>query len=560
MKKEEIWQGVSVSYTIKDIGAPLITNLAQGLYAPPAVVREYIQNAVDSYVEFAKSIGEKPSNEVRVDVQGKSLHIFDDGLGMGENEIQQAKKIAVSDKPFTSPDLYVGFRGIGIWAGLAACKRLIVKSSRYNDGYVYRLTIDFEEIAKNAQKPISIKDLLDPNVHLERKPEKSELHYTHVELQDMTPQYEKLVDPEYLRSVIVENCPTHFEPTFAHSTKVQEELENRGVNFYKINLQGKEVFRDFPEPVNAPQYKEIEVNGNLVAVAWSCINSKTGKLDESGLERRNITLRVKNFAVGERGIYSKNDQRWRQLGFENIGSPENLDWYAGEVHVLDNDIIPNTPRTELEDSYRARQFIAKLREYYDELTTDVRVHSEKVNAERDIEAGKNLVEALKSTRIAGLDPDKALELEHKVSELLKDLGEDEKLATRKISRADGATKVLQKKIKSALSVKQKREDRAVLITKLRPIARELRGKLGIVEPEEDESSRSKEVRKKSRGKAVEVSRGFAGVKQSDAHEKEGEVLLQAIIKTIENVLGVESEEYRKICLQLEELFRSKGLV
>lgn len=66
MSEKTEWKELSINFTIKNIGAPLITNLAQGLYPAPAVVREYIQNAVDSYVEFARAIGEKPSNEGRV--------------------------------------------------------------------------------------------------------------------------------------------------------------------------------------------------------------------------------------------------------------------------------------------------------------------------------------------------------------------------------------------------------------------------------------------------------------------------------------------------------------
>lgn len=125
MARDKGWQQIPVDFKIDDVGAPLIRNIAQGLYDGPAIVREYIQNAVDSYVRFAQETGQKPSNEVRVDIQGNTIHIFDDGIGMGKEDIENAKKIAVSDKPLENPELYVGFRGIGIWAGLSACKRLV---------------------------------------------------------------------------------------------------------------------------------------------------------------------------------------------------------------------------------------------------------------------------------------------------------------------------------------------------------------------------------------------------------------------------------------------------
>jgi len=421
---------------------------------------------------------------------------------------------------------------------------------------MYQITIDFEEIEKNTQSPISIKDLLDPNVHLDRRTEKPELHYTHIELQDITPQYEKLIDAEYLKNVIVETCPTQFDPSFQYGMEIQNTLEQRGVNFYRIYLEGTEVFRDFPTAVSAARYKELEVNGNLVAFAWACINNETGKLSVNGLQRRNISLRVKNFAVGTPGIYSENAERWRQLGFDNMDSPPNLDWYAGEVHVLENDIIPNTPRSELEESHRTRQFIGKLREYYNELTTDVRVHSEKVNADKDLKSARQLIDKLQGIDISAIDQSEAHGLERKVSETLKDLQDDEKLATRKITKTEGASKPLQKKIKEVLSRKPMRDERAISIGTLERIKKELHTKLGIKDasPTENKPNTStKSKSKKGSPKPDEAPSDTAG-QQPDA--KDSERFLQAIIKIVEDILGVESEEYQKICSLLEDLFHN----
>ena len=39
------WEYVPSAFTINDIGAYLMANLARGLYTGPEVIREYIQNA-----------------------------------------------------------------------------------------------------------------------------------------------------------------------------------------------------------------------------------------------------------------------------------------------------------------------------------------------------------------------------------------------------------------------------------------------------------------------------------------------------------------------------------
>ena len=46
------WQSVKDSFSIHDIGAPLLANLAKGIYTPEAVLREYVQNAGDSYLDL----------------------------------------------------------------------------------------------------------------------------------------------------------------------------------------------------------------------------------------------------------------------------------------------------------------------------------------------------------------------------------------------------------------------------------------------------------------------------------------------------------------------------
>ncbi len=56
----ENWVKKPVEWTIKDIGAPLLKSLAGGLYSTLEVFREYVQNAVDSYVDFERETCRTP--------------------------------------------------------------------------------------------------------------------------------------------------------------------------------------------------------------------------------------------------------------------------------------------------------------------------------------------------------------------------------------------------------------------------------------------------------------------------------------------------------------------
>jgi hypothetical protein len=205
------WEPIQSAFTIKDIGAYLMANVASGLYTGSEVIREYVQNAVDSYVEFTAQIPEEPSNEVRVNVSDSSIIIYDQGIGMGEKEVHEAKKIALPTKPQRDPQ-YVGFRKLGIWSGLAACKKLMIETTKYGEPYKYRMTMNFENIARDLYKPISIDEVLDPNVRIERTREKKEEHYTEIELQDVLQQCKELLDAERLKQVIIDHCPSILLP------------------------------------------------------------------------------------------------------------------------------------------------------------------------------------------------------------------------------------------------------------------------------------------------------------------------------------------------------------
>jgi HSP90 family molecular chaperone len=57
------WKDVKDQFTIEDIGAPLLANLAKGIYTPEAMLREYVQNAGDAYFELEDKTHKKHRSE-----------------------------------------------------------------------------------------------------------------------------------------------------------------------------------------------------------------------------------------------------------------------------------------------------------------------------------------------------------------------------------------------------------------------------------------------------------------------------------------------------------------
>ena len=111
------WQDVKDNFSIEDIGAPLLANLAKGIYTPEAVLREYVQNAGDAYLDLEDVLKRQlAATEKQIDIylqDGDTLAIQDSGIGMGLEEIRHYKRIALSPKMAKDR---AGFRGIGVEA------------------------------------------------------------------------------------------------------------------------------------------------------------------------------------------------------------------------------------------------------------------------------------------------------------------------------------------------------------------------------------------------------------------------------------------------------------
>src|SRR5438309_8813611 len=109
--------------------APAIVILADDLYPRKLeIVREYIQNAsdaLDAFSRIAPYIEDDTKPQIKMSVQGKSLLIFDNGIGMDGEEISKLKRVAYSEKREGQD---AGYKGIGRLAGIAVANKLLISS------------------------------------------------------------------------------------------------------------------------------------------------------------------------------------------------------------------------------------------------------------------------------------------------------------------------------------------------------------------------------------------------------------------------------------------------
>jgi hypothetical protein len=242
------WSSQPVDWSIKDVGAPLLDSIATGLYSKLEVFREYVQNAVDSYIDFESLTGRVPINtvQVMVDTRANSLIVFDQGVGMDQNGINTLKAIAVSPKLARQAE-FAGFRGLGIWSGLSACEYLIIRTTKVDVPYEYRLVMNCKDIVDRLEEPISIDELLQDRFTLDARPAPKEQHFTFVKLQDIMPNYGQLASVPDLTRYAEQYLPVPFDPNWPFSDAVRDILSDvEWSKNFALTINGTEVFRRFP--------------------------------------------------------------------------------------------------------------------------------------------------------------------------------------------------------------------------------------------------------------------------------------------------------------------------
>jgi hypothetical protein len=365
------WVEREIEWSIKDVGAPLLDSLGRGLYSKYEVQREYFANGTDSYADFQRATGRAPVNSVQmwIDRDNRSVLIFDRGIGMDWDDVNIAKKIAVSPKR-SRPNEFAGFRGLGIWSGLSACQRLVIITSKVGVPYAYRLSIDCADIVKNLDASMPIDELLTGRFHIQEQQWDADDHFTLVKLVDVQPDYEDLLDVKGAIRYAERHFPVALDPHWAYTAEVEKILAQvPWATTYNLTINGRPVFRRFP-PVQAPtadgpELKSPEMHmlrgrdGREVGIAWLCETNRRGqkKAIESNQDyARSLAVRVKNFMIGEREppLYVNAD----------VTDADNLTWFVGEVFITDTDIQPNTKRTEFQPSRRHDEVIRTLRAFY----------------------------------------------------------------------------------------------------------------------------------------------------------------------------------------------------
>lgn len=525
------WLTVHDEFTIDDIGARLLANLARGIYNHEAVLREYVQNAGDAYHDLPRVPDDAEIN-IRI-VDDNTVTIQDNGIGMDEQDIKASKRIAVSPK--SRQEGRAGFRGIGIWAGFQACSQLEIETSKLGDPFRYRLQIDFEDILQHVNEDINIKVLLDRRFRIHKMAGDRNEHYSRVKLTGLQGEYRKLTDREELQRIASQILPSKIDPQFEHASRVSSYLGGLdGYQEFAILVEGGEVFREFPSGLHPAELVVLQRDGEEYGRAWYCTGDRS--ITPRGYQYRNFRLRIYNIAVGRAGIFDDEDGSGFGIARKvKLGSSAHLNWHVGEVHITHPDIKPDTPRTSLELDALSRRAIEEIRSFYEDRIAESRARAS-FNSQRKV----------METCDSKLNHAEALELPE-AREFLSKLEEQESLL-----RGRRPTDKVKQFMRGLLSKPEIRSKRKELIRRLQ----ELYGTSADSGPPATTPPISRPTQTPLTPTTEPDSEAALSPTESVNYER----LLSDIFAAIQSTIGDDSDLCAEICKAIHNVFEKYGLM
>lgn len=415
--------------------AAAVLILSEDLYPRKLeIVREYVQNAsdaLDEYMTVAEQIEDRAEPVIKISIQGRSLLIYDNGIGMDEEEIEKLKRIAYSEKKAGEE---AGYKGIGRLAGIAVADKLKISSTSYGDSklhhFEFRAKEMRQEISENKKRGIQEPASQAINRHtntweIETDPDE---HYTMVELRDIKESCSELFDPAKLKEYVGDIGPVDFAPSteFIHGPAISDKLRQNVPDYspkaiFLSTASGERVriYKPYTNEmsISAPDFIKIASPDNpseLLAYCWYASKGKEmlGRFRPAGKifsvegakekEKRRfagMAYKLFGFSIGDRTLPQ------RTLWTTTL--PRAL-WFTGEIHIIDKEVTPTTDRSHfVENEARERLFSqAALRIPPDlikeaqRISDDRKAHDDSAKIKKDFD---NLKSKLENSQIDRAD-------------------------------------------------------------------------------------------------------------------------------------------------------------
>ncbi|MCW2249243.1 molecular chaperone HtpG [Azospirillum fermentarium] len=362
------------------IGKDVLELVSSAMYVDPLTIyREYIQNAADS-IDVARATGVLGADRVgRVDITldlnqpTRSVKIRDNGAGVPNGEFaKRLTAIGGSRKRGTSAR---GFRGVGRLAGLGYCQELIFRSRAVNDSVVQELRWDcrvFKKLLSDPSYQGGLHDLIQAVAKVvEIDPEGWPEHFYEVELvKPIRIGKDTLLNQDAIAHYLAQVAPVPFAPEFKFREQICEHLLQHlgslGEIHIHINDAKTPIFRPYRDDYAYGEgrrdvfagFKPITIegrDGGVGAVGWLLHHGYFGAIP-SGEGINGLRARKGNIQVGDHRIFA-----------EVFPESRFASWTVGEIHILDERLVPNGRRDNFEQNVHLDHLLSRLGEVGDQI-------------------------------------------------------------------------------------------------------------------------------------------------------------------------------------------------
>lgn len=344
-------------------GKFLLEILTKGMYSNPMhVYREYIQNSTDS-IDKAIADGVLNASEaaihIQIDSTKRKITIRDNGCGISVEKARETLlNIGHSDKNGVDER---GFRGIGRLAGLAYAEEVQFITSARGESVKTVMTCDCVKMQRLLQKTnTETTDVMETfkaiSSFAEPQPEEKDEHYFEVCMIGV-PKDSGLLEESDVWGYLSETAPVDFNSQqFSQAQKIRDHFEEQGcsITCYKI-LRGSRklpIYKPYSRTLstgkqtktkNKDYVRDVEFvyakasDGQPLYIGWLALTDFSGIISDESVQ--GIRFRKGNILVGNNTTFVKY--------FPSEGHNANR-MFAGEIHVLHTDLIPNSQRDDFE--------------------------------------------------------------------------------------------------------------------------------------------------------------------------------------------------------------------
>ena len=373
---------------------------------PLMVLREYVQNAVDS-LDLVYQRGGIRQGDGKVDVQidglNRVISVTDNGVGVSKDDVVGTLcSLGCSTKDRFE---HRGFRGIGRLGGLGYCDQLVFETRSTESEPIFVVSWDGKELRElrgSGANRESAESAVRRSVSItSRNPEKSDpASFFRATMRNVHRfHWDEIMNPKIVAGFLARVVPVDFDDDhFEFGPEIRRYVSQvPGYRSYNIFLNNEPVRRPHTRLVNLEgkspdEIKKVKLfdvlssDGQIFGRGWYAVTDFLSALP-SQVEMRGIRVRQGNIEIGD------------EYSIANLYSERRFaTWHIGEIH-LDYSIKANARRDGFEHSPNYEAFLEQMSFLCRQLSTVCRESSKKRSKEKASETAIDRLEGLLQLRV-----------------------------------------------------------------------------------------------------------------------------------------------------------------